>query len=206
MTKSPHVYQAITAITGALAKVGINKSRRNTQQGFEFRGIDDVYDALARQLAAHQLIIVPRVVDRQTTERATRNGGTLFCTIVRVDYDLVSSVDGSMHTAQIIGEAMDSADKSTNKAMSAAYKYLAFQLFCIPIEGHDADAGHQEVVAAELSDDAQAALMAAAEKGTKALQAAVKKHGKTPGMREWWKDHGADLKAVAAEADNATAD
>ena len=38
------------------------------------------------------------------------------------------------------GEAMDSADKSTNKAMSAAYKYMCLQVFCIPTEGdNDAD-------------------------------------------------------------------
>ena len=144
MTESPHVYQAITAITGALAKVGIGKSRRNTKQGFNFRGIDDVYDALARQLSEHKLTIIPQVTDRQMTERPTQNGGTLFFTVVTVNYDLVSAVDGSKHSARIIGEAMDSADKSTNKAMSAAYKYLAFQLFCIPIEGHDADEEHHE--------------------------------------------------------------
>ena len=41
---------------------------------------------------------------------------------------------------------MDSADKATNKAMSAAYKYMAMQTFCIPTEGdNDADASHHEI-------------------------------------------------------------
>jgi hypothetical protein len=41
---------------------------------------------------------------------------------------------------------MDSADKSSNKAQSAAYKYAAMQVFCIPTEGdNDADASHHEV-------------------------------------------------------------
>lgn len=49
--------------------------------------------------------------------------------------------EGSVHTVCTYGEAMDSADKATNKAMSAAYKYAAFQTFCIPTEGdNDADA------------------------------------------------------------------
>ena len=51
-----------------------------------------------------------------------------------------------MHTIRTYGEAMDSADKATNKAMSAAYKYAAIQAFCIPTEGdNDADATTHDV-------------------------------------------------------------
>jgi hypothetical protein len=65
----------------------------------------------------------------------------LFYVVAGMDFDLVSAVDGSSHTVHVIGEAMDSADKATNKAMSAAYKYMAMQVFCIPTEGdNDADA------------------------------------------------------------------
>jgi hypothetical protein len=43
---------------------------------------------------------------------------------------------------------MDSGDKATNKAMSAAYKYMAMQLFCIPTEGdNDADSSTHEIAA-----------------------------------------------------------
>jgi hypothetical protein len=43
---------------------------------------------------------------------------------------------------------MDSSDKSTNKAMSAAYKYVAFQAFAIPVEGTpDADEVAHEIEA-----------------------------------------------------------
>jgi hypothetical protein len=43
---------------------------------------------------------------------------------------------------------MDSADKATNKAMSAAYKYLALLVFCIPTEASaetDADFSTHEI-------------------------------------------------------------
>jgi hypothetical protein len=60
----------------------------------------------------------------------------------------VSAEDGSMHTAIAYGEAMDSGDKATNKAMSAAYKYACMEVFCIPTEGTpDADAETHEVAA-----------------------------------------------------------
>ncbi len=140
------VYQAIAAITGELAKVGIAKGRRNTQQGYQFRGIDDVYSSLSSLLASHSLCVIPRVTSRTVSERETKSGGVLFYAIVDVEFDLVSAKDGSKHTARIVGEAMDSGDKATNKAMSAAYKYFALQTFCIPTEGdNDADAQTHEV-------------------------------------------------------------
>lgn len=140
-TKAPHVYTAIAQVMAAMATAGIAKARTNEQQGFAFRGIDDVYNSLAAKLAATHLCIIPRVVSRTVTERATRNGGALFSVVVDVEYDIVSALDGSKHTARVCGEAMDSGDKASNKAMSAAYKYLALQTFCIPTVGdNDADA------------------------------------------------------------------
>ena len=67
---------------------------------------------------------------------------------VEAEFDFVSAEDGSRHTVKTFGEAMDSGDKATNKAMSAAYKYAAFQAFSIPTEGdNDADAQTHEVAA-----------------------------------------------------------
>lgn len=142
------VYQAICAIAGEMAKDGISKGRKNQQQGYNFRGIDDVYNALAPMLARNSLVILPRMVGREVTERQTTKGGNLFYVTVEAEFDFVSAEDGSKHTVRTFGEAMDSADKATNKAMSAAYKYAAFQTFCIPTEGdNDADATTHEVAA-----------------------------------------------------------
>lgn len=136
-----HVYKAITAVTAAMAKEGISKGRNNAQQGYKFRGIDDVYNALSAHLAAQNLCMLPRVVVREHVERTTKSGSALNYTILEVEFDLVSSVDGSKHTIRTVGEAMDSADKSSNKAMSAATKYACLVAFQIPTEGdNDADA------------------------------------------------------------------
>jgi hypothetical protein len=143
-----NVYQLIAAVTKALAHDGISKSRKNQQQGYSFRGIDDVYNALAPVLAEHELVILPRMLSREVVERTTQKGGVLFNVTVEAEFDFVSAADGSKHVVKTYGEAMDSADKATNKAMSAAYKYAAFQTFCIPTEGdNDADATTHEVKA-----------------------------------------------------------
>jgi hypothetical protein len=144
------VYQAISSVMADLAAEGIGKNRRNVQQGYQFRGIDDVYNALSGILAKHGLLMLPRILSRRCEERTTRNGSALFCVTVEAEFDLVAAEDGSVHTIRTYGEAMDSADKATNKAMSAAYKYAAMQAFCIPTEGdNDADAHTHDVTPTE---------------------------------------------------------
>ncbi|UOF77098.1 erf superfamily [Caudoviricetes sp.] len=141
------VYQAINAVQAELCKIGIAKSSTNTQgAGYKFRGIDAVYNVLSSIMAQNGLVIVPRMLGRTCEERTSKSGGALFYVTVEAEFDLVSAEDGSKHTARTFGEAMDSGDKATNKAMSAAYKYMAFQTFAIPTEGdNDADAHTHEV-------------------------------------------------------------
>lgn len=134
------VYAAISAVAREMATTGISKDRRNQQQGFNFRGIDQVYNALAPALVNHGLLILPRITERTVTERINQKGTVLFYVVVKAEFDFVSTEDGSIHTVVTYGEAMDSGDKATNKAMSIAYKYAAFQAFCIPTEETAVDA------------------------------------------------------------------
>lgn len=142
-----NVYQAINAVQAAIAKEGIGKGRKNMQQNYAFRGIDDVYNALSTLLANNGLTIIPTVESREVVERETKSGGALFYVTVKVTYRLTLANDpGSFTTAVVYGEAMDSGDKATNKALSAAYKYLCLQTFCIPTEGdNDADGTTHQV-------------------------------------------------------------
>ncbi|WP_337135898.1 ERF family protein [Proteus terrae] len=136
------VYKAISNVAREMAETGIKKGSVNQQQGFMFRGINAVYNALAPALVKHGLLILPRIIERTITERQTQRGGLLFYVVVKAEFEFVSVEDGSKHTVVTYGEAMDSGDKATNKAMSIAYKYAAFQTFCIPTEetAIDADA------------------------------------------------------------------
>ena len=139
------VFQAINAVQMELAKIGITKDRRNAAQGYNFRGIDDVYNTISPLMAKYGLCVLPRMLSRECQERQTAKGGAMFYVVVAAEFDFVSADDASCHTVRTYGEAMDSGDKATNKAMSAAYKYAAFQTFAIPTEGdNDADAHSPE--------------------------------------------------------------
>ena len=63
----PKVYAAIAAVSAELATTGISKDRKNEQQGYKFRGIDDVYNAIAPLMAKHKLVILPRMLSREQT-------------------------------------------------------------------------------------------------------------------------------------------
>ena len=174
-----NVYECIAAVSHEIGLEGIAKGRKNIQQGYNFRGIDEVYNALAPILAKHKLVILPRILTRECVERTAKSGAAQFFVIVEAEFDLVSAHDGSKHVVRTFGEAQDSGDKATNKAMSAAYKYAAFQTFCIPTEGdNDADSKTPEESAPTVPpgfDDWLTDLESVADEGTAALEAAWKK-------------------------------
>lgn len=123
----------------------IAKDRKNPQQNYQFRGIDDVLNTIQPLLAKHQVFIIPFVVSATQQDRQTQKGGTLIYTKAIIDHRFVAP-DGSYVTARTIGEAMDSGDKSANKAMSAAMKYACIEVFAIPTEGdNDTENNSHEV-------------------------------------------------------------
>lgn len=143
MSETKKVYEAISKVTTALIAHGIEKSRENKDQNFMFRGIDDVLKALAPLLSANKLCILPNVTSREVMARTTASGKTTYNVALKVEYAIVSAEDGSTHVVSAYGEANDTQDKSTGKAMSMAYKSMCFQAFCIATEGNeDADAGN----------------------------------------------------------------
>lgn len=111
----------------------IGKDRVNPQQRYNFRGIDDAYNALQPILAQHGVFPVPTVLSFEREARQTKNGGTLLSTLALVRYTFYAP-DGSSVEAVTLGEGMDSGDKSANKAMAAAQKYALLQVFMVPTE------------------------------------------------------------------------
>ena len=140
-----NIYEAISA---TMADVGaIGKDTKNTQQGFMFRGIDAVMNALQPAMLKNHIFVVPEVLEQTREERTTQKGATLIYSILRMKYTFFAE-DGSSVSAVVIGEGMDSGDKASNKAMSIAFKYACFQVFCIPTEEmKDPDAECHEVKA-----------------------------------------------------------
>lgn len=126
-----NIYEAITSIMDE--GYSISKGKRNTQQGFMYRGIDDVMNTFQPLMAKNHIFVVPEVLEQTREERVTGKGNTLLYSILRMKYTFYAE-DGSNVCAVVVGEGMDSGDKASNKAMAGAMKYAMFQVFCIPTE------------------------------------------------------------------------
>lgn len=125
------IYQSIISVMEDVGAIG--KEKQNKTQGFMYRGIDDVMNALNPAFIKHKVFAVTQVLDQKREERTTAKGGMLIYSICKVKYTFYAE-DGTNVEVITIGEGMDSGDKATNKAMAIAFKYACFQLFCIPTE------------------------------------------------------------------------
>lgn len=128
---STKIYEAILNVMNDAPIIG--KNRKNTIQGYSFRGIDDLYTEMHDILVKHKVFTVPEVLSEVHEERPTKSGGLSIYRILKVKYKFYTD-DGSFIEAVVVGEAMDSSDKSSNKALSAAHKYALLQVFCIPTD------------------------------------------------------------------------
>lgn len=126
-----NIFEAITAIMNE--GYAISKDKRNQQQGYVYRGIDDVMNTFQPILAKYKVFVVPEVIEKQREERQTKQGNNLIYSVLTVRYTFYAE-DGSHVSAVVVGEGMDSGDKASNKALAVAMKYAMFQVFCIPTE------------------------------------------------------------------------
>lgn len=131
MKEHKNVHQAMASAMEEIEAIG--KDRRNQQQGFNFRGIDDLYNTVHGILANNGLFTLPEVLEDKSEEREARSGGRLIYRILKIKYHF-SHASGTEVCAIVIGEGMDSADKASNKAMAVAHKYALLQAFSIPTE------------------------------------------------------------------------
>lgn len=142
------IYQALAAVMSDVQAVG--KKERNQAQGFQFRGIDAVVNAVGPVLRTHGVIVVPQLVssDYSTVEIGQKRTMMGHARIV-VRYEFFGP-EGDSITSTVAAEAMDSGDKATAKAMSVAFRTCLLQALCLPTDEPDPDHDLFERSAAEL--------------------------------------------------------
>ena len=128
---TPKIFQAINNVMGDIGAIG--KGKKNATQGFMYRGIDDVMNVLQPLLVKHKIFVCPEVLEQTREERTTKSGGNMLYSILKMRFTFFAA-DGTNIVSTVVGEGMDSGDKASNKAMSVAFKYACFQVFCIPTE------------------------------------------------------------------------
>ena len=151
--ETPLIYKKIIEVMADINAIG--KDRRNQQQGFQFRGIDDVMNELHSSLAKCGVFVLPKVLEETRTTGKTSRGGDMFYTRLKINFGFYAE-DGSHVDAVVIGEAMDTGDKASNKALSIGLKYAMLQVFCIPTEDEkDPDAVSPQPAAGTMQQQPQ---------------------------------------------------
>ena len=130
------VHEAVTAV---MEDVGaVRKDGRNTQQNFNFRGVDAVVNAVSPAMRKHGLICRPSKVDHRPSSKQLSGGKMATSIDVIVDYTFTGP-EGDSFTAQVAAESFDLGDKATAKAMSVAYRTCLLQTFALPTDDNDPD-------------------------------------------------------------------
>ncbi|MFA5392023.1 MAG: ERF family protein [Candidatus Omnitrophota bacterium] len=126
-----NIFQRIPAIMREIE--ALPKDRKNTQQNYSFRGIDDVYNLVHPVMAKHGVFMSCTIMSDRTEDRTSKNGNVLIYRVINARYRFTAD-DGSFVETDVIGEGMDSGDKSANKAMSVGQKYALLQTFMVPTD------------------------------------------------------------------------
>lgn len=133
-----NIYESIAAIQADVDFIGKDKQTTG-QTSYKYRGVDQVLNTLHPLFAKHKVFAVPEVLEVLNREwKTTKTGNSVVYQTAKVKYTFYAE-DGSNVSATVLGEAMDSGDKASNKCMSVAFKYACFQILSIPTEETAAD-------------------------------------------------------------------
>jgi hypothetical protein len=128
MSDRPSVYESWAGILAELP--AIPKERRNQQQGFTYRSVDDVLNHLHGLLAKHGVFVIPVAQSASHEERQSAKGGVIHVVHMTVDWRIYGG-GGDYIDAQTMGEGTDAGDKATSKAQTMALKYLLWPALAV---------------------------------------------------------------------------
>ncbi|HEY0935889.1 MAG TPA: ERF family protein [Trebonia sp.] len=145
------------SITELLARVMVDvdhvgKDGYNKAQNFNFRGIDAVLNRVGPAFRAHGIVPKP-MLKKVTYENilvGEKRTPMTRCT-VKVKYRFKGPA-GDFEDVTVPGEAFDSGDKGTAKAMSVAYRIALIQLLALPTTEPDPDESSYERAPAAVTD------------------------------------------------------
>jgi hypothetical protein len=133
---APSIYQLMALVMNDVRDVG--KNGFNAHHKYPFRGVDDFIGALAQPLRDHGVFMMTEILDFHPSVR-----GSMNAVHMKVAFHFYGPA-GDKVTATTLGEASDTADKASNKAMSAALKYALMQTFMIPVDAGSLDDGDRD--------------------------------------------------------------
>ena len=199
-TRPPTVQEALARVMGDVRAVG--KDEKNQQQGFKFRGIEAVLNAVGPALRTHGVIVTPHLDSLERRATTTSKGAAMNCVDVVVTYTFTGPAGDSL-TATVPGESFDSGDKATPKAMSVAFRTALLQALALPTLDTDPDAESpqgtvgQPIPRSAPQEAAPQAGPTPQEAAEKALADAWNSADALHHLGAWYRQHGAPASFIA---------
>ena len=131
----------IQALADVMADVrAIAKKDFNDFHKFNFRGVDTVLEHVGPALRDHRIVPIPEVRNIHSDDLTAKDGKRKRGVTLTVAYTFYGPAGDSIITV-VPGEANDTEDKATSKAMSVAYRTALLQVLAIPTGERDPHAG-----------------------------------------------------------------
>lgn len=152
------VHEAFAALQRDV--VMIPKTQRNNDAGFDFRGVDDVMDAIGPAQRRHGLFILQRVIKWTSERYRTTEGVGMKAVEVEVEFTIYGPM-GDTIAGSAVGDAADRADRALAAAQSVAYRTFLLTGTSMPTRQTDPDmANHKRASRNAEADAARAAMTA----------------------------------------------
>lgn len=148
-TTTPGISRKMTRLMAAIGAIGKDKRIDAPGAKYNYRGIDDLYNALQPALIEVGVQILPSVVpgtySREVREVTSKNRDgqertrllTMVSFVLQVAF--VDVDDGSNLVITAPAEGYDDSDKAAGKAMSYGMKTALFSALAIPTEDPDSE-------------------------------------------------------------------
>ena len=136
MNNELSIYEAIPAIMGEVGPIAKNQRVKDGPVKYNFRGIDDAYNALNSLMAKYKICNSCKILSSESKDIVSKSGTKGVYKAIHYEFTFYS-VDGSHIKYEAIGEAIDYGDKAANKCAAIAHKYALTQIFIIPYADMD---------------------------------------------------------------------
>ena len=203
-------YGILPSLHAVMAEIkAVGKDGTNKHNGYNFRGIDGVLNAVGPVLRQYAVLLVPTVEEINFGEVHARGGAVMTTVRLRMRVTLYD-MDGSNISATVWGEAFDSGDKATAKAHSVALRTALIQMLALPTQEPDPDeATYERRDAGQTMDQKLADANQCTRQELLAMLQAAQRAGNRPlydrimeiGQRRFPKDSGDDQAPAPEPAD-----
>lgn len=138
------VHVAWARVMADVQSISKADQRSDTGGRYAFRGVDRVVNAVGPALRRHGVLVLPtQILSVDYRESRTSNNKVMQDVAVRVQWTVVGPTGDQLPPMESAGQATDTSDKGTAKAVSVAQRVLFLTALHIPTQDPDVDRGHE---------------------------------------------------------------